>query len=146
MSRKDIPTTATRSLHARRLRPQALLLLAIQVAPIPFLLPTIWRRSRTNRHIKVLPIRCSGYANSPGGRCMNCTRMNQECVFQPVSSTGTNAAFVHISALQGTVPVGTPVFGAYGQSPASLSAAASAAASATASATPFILLAQRSGL
>ncbi|KAL1890989.1 hypothetical protein Cpir12675_005179 [Ceratocystis pirilliformis] len=86
-----------------------------QAAPQPQGQPPRQRTSIACRYCRKRKIRCSGYANSPGGRCMNCTRMNQECVFQPVSSTGTNAAFVHISALQGTVPVGTPVFGAYGQ-------------------------------
>lgn len=59
-------------------------------------------------------IRCSGYQNAPGGRCINCTRMNQECIFQPVSSSST-AAFVHVSAVSGGLPPGTPLYGAYGQ-------------------------------
>ena len=60
-------------------------------------------------------IRCSGYANSPGGKCTNCIKMNQECVFQPVSST-SSTAFVPVSALpNGVIPPGMPLFGAYGQ-------------------------------
>ncbi|KAF2970526.1 hypothetical protein GQX73_g3077 [Xylaria multiplex] len=59
-------------------------------------------------------IRCSGYANSPGGKCTNCIKMNQECVFQPVSST-SSTAFVPVSALPNGVPPGVQLFGAYGQ-------------------------------
>lgn len=40
--------------------------------------------------------------------------MNQECIFQPVSSSST-AAFVHVSAVSGGLPPGTPLYGAYGQ-------------------------------
>ncbi|KAK8002302.1 hypothetical protein PG989_002021 [Apiospora arundinis] len=59
-------------------------------------------------------IRCSGYANSLGGKCTNCTKMNQECIFQPVSSSAPTA-FVLVSALQNGIPPGTQLFGAYGQ-------------------------------
>lgn len=62
----------------------------------------------------LVQIRCSGYQNAPGGRCINCTRMNQECIFQPVSSSST-AAFVHVSAVPGGITPGTPLYGAYGQ-------------------------------
>lgn len=40
--------------------------------------------------------------------------MNQECVFQPVSST-SSTAFVPVSALPNGVPPGVQLFGAYGQ-------------------------------
>lgn len=40
--------------------------------------------------------------------------MNQECIFQPVSSS-SSTAFVPLSAVQGGVPPGTQLFGAYGQ-------------------------------
>lgn len=40
--------------------------------------------------------------------------MNQECIFQPVSSS-SSTAFVPVSALQGSIPPGTQLFGAYGQ-------------------------------
>jgi hypothetical protein len=40
--------------------------------------------------------------------------MNQECIFQPVSSS-SSAAFVSVSALQNGIPPGTQLFGAYGQ-------------------------------
>ncbi|KAK7946470.1 uncharacterized protein PG986_010791 [Apiospora aurea] len=56
----------------------------------------------------------SGYQNSPGGKCTNCIKMNQECIFQPVSSSASTA-FVPVSALQNGIPPGTQLFGAYGQ-------------------------------
>lgn len=40
--------------------------------------------------------------------------MNQECIFQPVSSS-SSTAFVPVSALQNGIPPGTQLFGAYGQ-------------------------------
>ncbi|KAI9708274.1 MAG: hypothetical protein M1828_003089 [Chrysothrix sp. TS-e1954] len=44
-------------------------------------------------------IRCSGFENSEDGRCSNCVRFNQECVFTPVSSQAQ--AFVPAQALYG---------------------------------------------
>lgn len=43
-----------------------------------------------------MQIRCSGYDSSPDGRCQNCVRFNQVCLFHPVSS---QAAFVPAAAL-----------------------------------------------
>ncbi|RMZ92272.1 hypothetical protein DV736_g493, partial [Chaetothyriales sp. CBS 134916] len=43
-------------------------------------------------------IRCSGYDSSPDGRCQNCVRFNQQCLFHPVSSQAT---FVPVSAVYG---------------------------------------------
>lgn len=40
--------------------------------------------------------------------------MNQECVFQPVSSS-SSTAFIPVSAVPGGVPPGTTLYGAYGQ-------------------------------
>ncbi|KAI1321892.1 hypothetical protein F5Y16DRAFT_64477 [Xylariaceae sp. FL0255] len=74
-------------------------------------------RQRTSiacKYCRRRKIRCSGYANSPGGKCTNCIKMNQECVFQPVSST-SSTAFVPVSALPNGVPPGVQLFGAYGQ-------------------------------
>lgn len=74
-------------------------------------------RQRTSiacKYCRRRKIRCSGYANSPGGKCTNCIKMNQECVFQPVSST-SSTAFVPVSALTNGVPPGMQLFGAYGQ-------------------------------
>ncbi|ERF74733.1 hypothetical protein EPUS_04902 [Endocarpon pusillum Z07020] len=41
-------------------------------------------------------IRCSGYESSQDGRCNNCVRFNQSCLFHPVSS---QAAFVPAQAV-----------------------------------------------
>ncbi|KAI0487398.1 hypothetical protein F4859DRAFT_464810 [Xylaria cf. heliscus] len=74
-------------------------------------------RQRTSiacKYCRRRKIRCSGYANSPGGKCTNCIKMNQECIFQPVSST-SSTAFVPVSALPNGVPPGVQLFGAYGQ-------------------------------
>ncbi|KDN62836.1 hypothetical protein CSUB01_08239 [Colletotrichum sublineola] len=74
-------------------------------------------RQRTSiacRYCRKRKIRCSGYQSAPGGKCVNCSRMNQECIFQPVSSS-SSTAFVPVSAIQGGVPPGTPLYGAYGQ-------------------------------
>ncbi|KAI5921740.1 hypothetical protein F4810DRAFT_676603 [Camillea tinctor] len=74
-------------------------------------------RQRTSiacRYCRRRKIRCSGYQNSPGGKCTNCIKMNQECIFQPVSSTASTA-FVPISALPNGIPPGVQLFGAYGQ-------------------------------
>ncbi|KAJ2993745.1 hypothetical protein NUW58_g1749 [Xylaria curta] len=74
-------------------------------------------RQRTSiacKYCRRRKIRCSGYANSPGGKCTNCIKMHQECVFQPVSST-SSTAFVPVSALPNGVPPGVQLFGAYGQ-------------------------------
>ncbi len=64
--------------------------------------------------IHVLQIRCSGYQSAPGGKCQNCARMNQECIFQPVSSS-SSTAFIPVSAVPGGVPPGTQLFGSYGE-------------------------------
>ncbi|KAF9872217.1 hypothetical protein CkaCkLH20_10309 [Colletotrichum karsti] len=75
-------------------------------------------RQRTSiacRYCRKRKIRCSGYQSAPGGKCVNCSRMNQECIFQPVSSS-SSTAFVPVSALgPGGIPPGTPLYGAYGQ-------------------------------
>ncbi|KAG9254128.1 uncharacterized protein F5Z01DRAFT_118278 [Emericellopsis atlantica] len=78
-------------------------------------MPQAAPRQRTSiacKYCRKRKIRCSGYHN--GGKCQNCARMNQECVFQPVSST-SGAAFIPVSAVPGGVPPGTPLYGAYGQ-------------------------------
>lgn len=40
--------------------------------------------------------------------------MNQECIFQPVSSS-SSTAFIPVSAVPGGVPPGTQLFGSYGE-------------------------------
>ncbi|KAI2619691.1 hypothetical protein GGR54DRAFT_640014 [Hypoxylon sp. NC1633] len=85
--------------------------------PNPAVLAPSAPRQRTSiacRYCRRRKIRCSGYQNSPGGKCTNCIKMNQECVFQPVSSS-SSTAFVPVSALPNGIPPGTQLFGAYGQ-------------------------------
>ena len=53
-------------------------------------------------------IRCSGYEQSQEGRCQNCVRFNQQCLFHPVSSQG---AFVPASAVYGPGAHGPPFNG-----------------------------------
>ncbi|KAI1626711.1 hypothetical protein EDD37DRAFT_646414 [Exophiala viscosa] len=53
-------------------------------------------------------IRCSGYDSSPDGRCQNCVRFNQQCLFHPVSS---QAAFVPANAVYGPGAARAPVAG-----------------------------------
>ncbi|KAI1080490.1 hypothetical protein F5B20DRAFT_99551 [Whalleya microplaca] len=92
-------------------------------------------RQRTSiacRYCRRRKIRCSGYQNSPAGKCTNCIKMNQECIFQPVSST-SSTAFVPVTALPNGIPPGTQLFGAYGQPLAGPSSSAPAGYQATAS-------------
>ncbi|KAH9905346.1 hypothetical protein F4778DRAFT_704622 [Xylariomycetidae sp. FL2044] len=80
-------------------------------------IPQTAPRQRTSiacKYCRRRKIRCSGYQNAPGGKCVNCVKMHQECVFQPVSSS-SSTAFVPVSALQNGIPPGTPLYGAYGQ-------------------------------
>ncbi|EWZ79307.1 hypothetical protein FOXG_14016 [Fusarium oxysporum f. sp. lycopersici 4287] len=79
------------------------------------------RASIACRYCRKKRIRCSGYQSAPGGKCQNCARMNEECIFQPASSS-SSTAFIPVSALPGGVPPGTQLFGAHGQ-PLALSTA-----------------------
>jgi hypothetical protein len=76
-----------------------------------------------------LQIRCSGFDQNPEGRCSNCQRFQQECIFTPVSSQAQ--AFVPAHAVYPGMrnmgvgpdgrprpmmyPQGTQLFGAHGQ-------------------------------
>ncbi|KIX10239.1 uncharacterized protein Z518_01320 [Rhinocladiella mackenziei CBS 650.93] len=67
-------------------------------APPP---PAAAPRQRTAiacKYCRKRKIRCSGYDSSPDGRCQNCVRFNQQCLFHPVSS---QAAFVPANAVYG---------------------------------------------
>ncbi|KLU90541.1 C6 zinc finger domain-containing protein [Magnaporthiopsis poae ATCC 64411] len=74
-------------------------------------------RQRTSiacRYCRKRKIRCSGYQTTADGKCLNCKKTGNECVFQPVSSGST--AFVPVQAIQGgVIAPGTQLFGAFGQ-------------------------------
>ncbi|PKX96109.1 uncharacterized protein P174DRAFT_459575 [Aspergillus novofumigatus IBT 16806] len=53
------------------------------------------------RYCRRRKIRCSGFESSQDGRCSNCIRFNQECMFTPVSSQAqafvpAHAAYPHL--------------------------------------------------
>ncbi|KAG9926025.1 hypothetical protein KCV05_g7263, partial [Aureobasidium melanogenum] len=66
------------------------------------------------RYCRRRKIRCSGFDQSEDGRCTNCQRFSQECVFTPVSAQ--SQAFVPAHTVwrqQGAPP--QQLYGAYGQ-------------------------------
>ncbi|PBP23680.1 hypothetical protein BUE80_DR005348 [Diplocarpon rosae] len=78
------------------------------------------------RYCRRRKIRCSGFDQNPEGRCSNCQRFQQECIFTPVSSQAQ--AFVPAHALYPGMrnmgvgpdglarPLGCPqLYGAHGQ-------------------------------
>ncbi|KAL2007540.1 hypothetical protein VTN00DRAFT_8978 [Thermoascus crustaceus] len=81
------------------------------------------------RYCRRRKIRCSGFENSQDGRCTNCVRFNQECMFTPVSSQAqafvpAHAAYPHLRNAQnqgraggrgGYPGDGVMLYGAHGQ-------------------------------
>ncbi|EAU32603.1 predicted protein [Aspergillus terreus NIH2624] len=74
------------------------------------------------RYCRRRKIRCSGFENSQDGRCNNCIRFNQECMFTPVSSQAqafvpAHAAYPHLrnAQNQGRPGAGVMLYGAHGQ-------------------------------
>ncbi|KAK6581275.1 hypothetical protein PZA11_005966 [Diplocarpon coronariae] len=81
------------------------------------------------RYCRRRKIRCSGFDQNPEGRCSNCQRFQQECIFTPVSSQAQ--AFVPAHAVYPGMrnmgvgpdgrprpmmyPQGTQLYGAHGQ-------------------------------
>ncbi|KAK4508022.1 hypothetical protein PRZ48_001757 [Zasmidium cellare] len=67
------------------------------------------------RYCRRRKIRCSGFDQSEDGRCTNCVRFSQECIFTPVSAQ--TQAFVPAHALYRgqNAPANQPLYGAYGQ-------------------------------
>ncbi|TVY56899.1 hypothetical protein LSUE1_G010017 [Lachnellula suecica] len=82
------------------------------------------------RYCRRRKIRCSGFDQNPEGRCSNCQRFQQECIFTPVSSQAQ--AFVPAHTVypgmrnmgvgpdgrpraMGYPPQGTQLYGAHGQ-------------------------------
>jgi hypothetical protein len=58
-------------------------------------------------------IRCSGFEANADGRCSNCMKFNQNCIFTPKSAT--NRAFVPAHTVWRGVGQPPPMYGAYGQ-------------------------------
>ncbi|PWY83501.1 hypothetical protein BO70DRAFT_27283 [Aspergillus heteromorphus CBS 117.55] len=75
------------------------------------------------RYCRRRKIRCSGFESSTDGRCSNCIRFNQECMFTPVSSQAqafvpAHAAYPHLRNVQNPGRAGGPpvtLYGAHGQ-------------------------------
>ncbi|MCJ1326936.1 hypothetical protein MMC10_003602 [Thelotrema lepadinum] len=70
------------------------------------------------RYCRRRKIRCHGFDSSPDGRCTNCLRFHQECIFTPVSSQAhafvpAHTAYPHLrntGSIQ-TGPDGRPLYG-----------------------------------
>ncbi|KAI7453305.1 hypothetical protein KC351_g19272, partial [Hortaea werneckii] len=60
-------------------------------------------------------IRCSGFDQSEDGRCTNCQRFSQECVFTPVSAQTQAFVPAHTVWRGQNPPPNTQLYGAYGQ-------------------------------
>ncbi|KAJ5110167.1 hypothetical protein N7532_002812, partial [Penicillium argentinense] len=74
------------------------------------------------RYCRRRKIRCSGFDTSQDGRCTNCIRFNQECMFTPVSSQAqafvpAQVAYPHLRNQQGgrASSAGLTLYGAHGQ-------------------------------
>lgn len=87
------------------------------------------------RYCRRRKIRCHGFDSSPDGRCTNCMRFHQECIFTPVSTQGhafvpAHTAYPHLRNTRGMPtgpdgrpfqyssqggPAGPPLYGAHGQ-------------------------------
>ncbi|PLB33558.1 Zn(II)2Cys6 transcription factor domain-containing protein [Aspergillus candidus] len=75
------------------------------------------------RYCRRRKIRCSGFEHSQDGRCSNCIRFNQECMFTPVSSQAqafvpAHAAYPHLRTAQNSGrpnAQGVVLYGAHGQ-------------------------------
>jgi hypothetical protein len=61
----------------------------------------------------IAQIRCSGFEATEDGRCSNCMRFNQDCIFTPVSAQ--TQAFVPAHTVWRGVGQPPPMYGAYGQ-------------------------------
>ncbi|KAK7549276.1 hypothetical protein IWX49DRAFT_500704 [Phyllosticta citricarpa] len=65
------------------------------------------------RYCRRRKIRCSGFEASEDGRCTNCVRFSQECIFTPVSAQ--TQAFVPAHTVWRGAGQPPPLYGAYGQ-------------------------------
>jgi len=64
-------------------------------------------------YLSLPQIRCSGFEATDDGRCSNCMRFNQDCIFTPVSAQ--TQAFVPAHTVWRGVGQPPPMYGAYGQ-------------------------------
>ncbi len=60
------------------------------------------------RYCRRRKIRCSGFESSADGRCVNCIRFNQQCVFTPIIASDTITASTSKSVTSGASPDGNP--------------------------------------
>ncbi|SMR52121.1 unnamed protein product [Zymoseptoria tritici ST99CH_3D1] len=67
------------------------------------------------RYCRRRKIRCSGFDQSDDGRCTNCQRFSQECVFTPVSAQTQAFVPAHTVWRGQNPPANTQLYGAYGQ-------------------------------
>ncbi|KXT02508.1 hypothetical protein AC578_4195 [Pseudocercospora eumusae] len=67
------------------------------------------------RYCRRRKIRCSGFDQSEDGRCTNCVRFSQECVFTPVSAQTQAFVPAHTVYRGQNPPPNTQLYGAYGQ-------------------------------
>ncbi|KAL5341485.1 hypothetical protein BJX70DRAFT_52801 [Aspergillus crustosus] len=89
-------------------------------APLVFQAAPRQRTAIACRYCRRRKIRCSGFESNPEGRCSNCIRFNQQCMFTPVSSQAqafvpAHAAYPHMrnQGRNGGEPV--VLYGAHGQ-------------------------------
>ncbi|MCJ1443925.1 MAG: hypothetical protein MMC23_004425 [Stictis urceolatum] len=99
-----------------------------QQQPVSFAQPAPRQRTAIAcRYCRRRKIRCHGFDSQPDGRCTNCVRFHQECIFTPVSSQAhafvpAHTAYPHLRNTgrgdgrqvypQGQQPV---IYGAHGQ-------------------------------
>lgn len=67
------------------------------------------------RYCRRRKIRCSGFEHSEDGRCTNCQRFSQECVFTPVSAQTQAFVPAHTVWRGQNPPANAQLYGAYGQ-------------------------------
>ncbi|TKA69858.1 hypothetical protein B0A55_08919 [Friedmanniomyces simplex] len=67
------------------------------------------------RYCRRRKIRCSGFDQSEDGRCTNCQRFSQECMFTPVSAQTQAFVPAHTVWRGQNPPPNTQLYGAYGQ-------------------------------
>ncbi|KAI3572053.1 hypothetical protein IWW34DRAFT_638098 [Fusarium oxysporum f. sp. albedinis] len=100
---------------------QVLLALVIVAHPAAIHLKQPMGRERNTAPVPASSIRCMCCRersvhcfDSQSGKCQNCARRNETCIFE-LKFSSNRAAAIPVSAFPGGVPPGTQLFGAYGQ-------------------------------